>query len=130
MEYTLTDLDGEVLETTMGGKPLEFVFGSGALFPGLEAELLGLRVGDQKVVVLRPEQAYGERDKDALSRFRAEDLHGKEITVGMKVRRICTDGRAQSYTVTGKLGGWIYGDANHPFAGKSLRYDVRIADVR
>ena len=130
IQYTLTDQCGEVLETTLGDKALEFLYGAGALLPSLEAELIGLRQGDRKVVVLDTDQAYGHRTKDKLVRFRSEDIDSEEIKVGMRVLRLCTNGSTCSYKVTGTLGDWVYGDANHHLAGKTLRYDVLILDVR
>ena len=59
MEYTLT-VDGQVVDTSEGKNPLSYVQGSGQIIPGLERQLEGLVVGDEKLIVVESKEGYGE----------------------------------------------------------------------
>jgi len=64
MEYTL-HVDGEQLDTSEGQGPLQFLVGYGNVIAGLESEMMGMKVGDSKDVVVQPENGYGEFDDEA-----------------------------------------------------------------
>jgi len=65
LDYTLQLDDGETIDTSEGDEPLEFIQGHGEIVPGLEQALYGMAVGDEKELVVRPEDGYGELDPDA-----------------------------------------------------------------
>src|SRR5260370_8145864 len=62
IEYTLTDDAGNVIDSNVGKEPLTFIEGAGQIVKGLEKELNGLKVGDQKKVRVTPEEGYGLPD--------------------------------------------------------------------
>jgi FKBP-type peptidyl-prolyl cis-trans isomerase 2 len=146
MFYVLKDAQGNVLDDRYEHIPVRFIFGCGAIPPGLEKRLAGLRQGQRVTVVVPPEEGYGERRPEGVIRVRREDLPGhEEITVGDKFRLLSPDlesesATAQGYigdwdflesaTVLGYIGDWVYLDCNHPYAGKELHYEVDIAHVR
>ena len=68
-DYTLT-VDGKVADTSAGRGPLEYTHGAGMIIPGLEKELLGMKVGDKKTVTVKPEEGYGLVLQEALSAYR------------------------------------------------------------
>ena len=59
IEYTLTDDSGKMIDTSVGKEPLTYIHGAGQIVKGLERELNGLKVGDQKKVSVKPEEGYG-----------------------------------------------------------------------
>ena len=59
LHYTLKDTSGKVLETSKGKEPLKYVHGKQMMIPGLEKELAGMKVGGEKQVTVKPEDAYG-----------------------------------------------------------------------
>ena len=63
IDYTLTDDNGEVIDSSQGREPLTYVHGSGQLIPGLESALEGQSAGDDLEVKVAPDEAYGERDE-------------------------------------------------------------------
>ena len=65
IEYTLTDDAGNVIDSNVGKEPLTFIQGAGQIVKGLERELNGLKVGDQKKVRVKPEEGYGLPDQSA-----------------------------------------------------------------
>ncbi len=68
IDYTLT-VDGQVIDTSEGKQPLKYVHGEGGIIPGLEKELEGLSVGEQKQVVVAPADGYGEVNAEAVRRL-------------------------------------------------------------
>src|SRR5215210_9116035 len=64
MEYSL-HVDNEEIDSSKGQDPLQFLVGYGNIISGLEREMMGMKVGDSKDVVIQPADAYGEFDEDA-----------------------------------------------------------------
>ncbi len=64
MHYTL-HVDGEMVDTSQGSEPLQFIQGMGHIIPGLEHELYDMQVGESKTVAVEPKDGYGDVDSDA-----------------------------------------------------------------
>ncbi len=131
-DYTLRLDDGEVVDSSEGREPLAYLHGRGQIVPGLERELYGMSVGEEKSVTVAAEEGYGSYDEERLQEVPLssfpEDL---ELEEGMSVRMrdVNTDQLFEAYidaideeTVTL--------DFNHPLAGETLFFDVKIVDVR
>lgn len=127
IEYTLKGSEGEIIDTSEGAGPLEYIHGRGYLIPGLEKELSGKSKGDEFKVEIAPAEAYGEYNENLL--ISVDKKHfptDVEIEVGMQFE---ADG-AQLVTVVEVSDTTVKIDANHPLAGKTLFFDVKVADVR
>lgn len=130
IDYTLTDNEGSVLDSSRGGSPLAYLHGAGNIIPGLEEALEGKAAGDQLQISVPPEKAYGRR---------IEELHHKvprtmfvtkgEIKPGMRFHANGEHG-THTVTVTSVDTEHVTVDANHPMAGKTLNFDVRVVAVR
>lgn len=130
--YTLTEVDGEQLETSRdGGDPTLYLHGAGNILPALEKELTGKQAGDTLSVTLTPADAYGERKADALERVPAKYLkHEGKLRPGQVAHIHLKDGGRMPVTIL-KVGKFsVDVDRNHPLAGKSLRFDIEVVDVR
>lgn len=64
LDYTLK-VDGEVMDTSEEGDPIEFIQGGGNIIPGVESELYDMKVGESKDFMVSPEEGYGEVDDSA-----------------------------------------------------------------
>ncbi|MFS8609183.1 MAG: peptidylprolyl isomerase [Gammaproteobacteria bacterium] len=129
--YVLTDENGERIESSEEkGRPATYLHGRNNLLPGLEAELQGKRAGDQLKVTVPPELGYGLRIDDAVKRVPIKHLvRPGKLSVG-KVVTVNTTAGPRPATVT-KVGRFnVDVDFNHPLAGKTLVFDVKILDVR
>lgn len=128
--YTLKDADGTVIEASHGNEPMAYLHGHGNIIPGLEEEMAGKEAGTEFVATVSPEKAYGQRDETAIQRIPAKHLQGaKKWKKGM-VAHVETDKGQRQVTVI-KVGKFMVDvDANHPFAGKELTFEVKIEDVR
>lgn len=131
MDYTLSLDSGEVVDSSEGKTPLEFVFGTGEVIPGLEQELEGLEEGAEKKVTLSPQDGYGERNPAMIlvlpvDRFPQEI----ELEVGMILYARGPDGQTLPFRVVEIKEGLATIDFNHPLAGENLHFHVKIRGVR
>ncbi len=130
MHYTLKLDNGEVLETTQDGEPVEFEFGAGSIIPGLEKELEGMAQGDEKHVVVEPDDGYGPRNPEALVKVSREEFPAEgPLEPGMMFQMNREDGVTMHVTVVGEEGGEVTLDLNHPLAGEKLHFDIKIAEI-
>lgn len=130
IHYTLTNTEGNVMDSSVGQQPLAYLHGASNIIPGLENALTGKAVGDTLQVTVEPEQAYGEvRDEMIQSVGRANFSGVDEIEIGMQFMAQTPWGE-QPVTVVGVEGDSITLDGNHPLAGQVLTFDVEIVEVR
>jgi FKBP-type peptidyl-prolyl cis-trans isomerase SlyD len=129
IHYTLTDDSGNKLDSS-DGTPLAYLHGNGNLIPGLERELEGKSAGDKLSVKIVPADAYGEYDKSLIQRVPRRALKGiGNLQVGMQLHTQSPHG-VRAVTVTQIAGDMVTIDGNHPLAGKSLNFEVEVAEVR
>ncbi|KAA3642851.1 MAG: peptidylprolyl isomerase [Chloroflexi bacterium] len=129
MEYTLT-VEGDVVDSSKEAGPIEFLQGHANIIPGLESELYGLKVGDSKEVTVEPANGYGELDDEAFQEV-ARSEFPDEITpeIGMELQMRQGEQIIEATVV--ELGDeMIKLDFNHPLAGKTLNFSVKVADLR
>ena len=129
IHYTLTDQEGEVIDSSEGGAPLGYLHGHGQIIPGLEKELEGREQGDEFEVTLETEEAYGERDDALVSKVSSDLFEGVEdVEVGMQFRADSDQGQ-RLVTVTEVEGEDVTIDANHPLAGERLHFEVEVQEI-
>jgi FKBP-type peptidyl-prolyl cis-trans isomerase SlyD len=129
IEYTLKDDAGEVLDTSSGREPLTYLHGVGNLVPGLEKALDGKAPGDSVEITLSAAEGYGERDDKLVRNVPLRKISDKKPQVGRRYRAQLDDGQAV-VLVTGLRGDYATVDANHPLAGMSLHFQVKVVDIR
>lgn len=130
MHYTLTMDDGTEVDSSVGGEPLVFLFGSGEIIPGLENALQGKATGDQLKVKIAPTDGYGEYDKNLTRTVPRKAFQStNDLAVGMQFEAMTEDGPVVM-SITKVEGDNITVDANHPLAGKNLNFDVKIVAIR
>lgn len=131
MEYTLKNQQGEVIDQTGEGEAFSFIHGTGSIISGLEDALEGKRAGDALEVTIPPEAAYGERDDAQTQKVpRTQFENPDEIEAGMMFHTQAPDGSAAVVTVVAVDAENITVDANHPLAGETLNFDVKVLEVR
>jgi FKBP-type peptidyl-prolyl cis-trans isomerase SlyD len=128
--YTLTNDEGEVLDSSEGREPLTYLHGAGNIIPGLEKELEGRENGEKLQVAVNPEEGYGETQPSLVQEVPRDSFQGVEsIEPGMQFQAQ-TQGGPLMVTVTKVEGDTVVVDGNHPLAGQTLNFDVEIAEVR
>ena len=131
MHYELKGDDGEILDSSQGQEPLVYLHGSNNIIIGLEEQLEGKKVGDSIVAEVAPEKGYG-MPVEALVQTVSSEAFGeeiKEIELGMRFQAETEQGPVP-VVVTAIEDGMVTVDGNHPLAGKSLFFNVSIADIR
>lgn len=131
LHFTLTNDKGELLDSSANGEPLCYLHGGVGVLPSLEKELQGKSVGDKFVVVIPPEDAYGEARPELISYAPRNAFTGIEtIEPGMQFEAKGPSGETQMVTVKEVGEESVTVDANHPFAGQILHFDVSIEEIR
>jgi len=131
IDYTLTDPQGKVIDSSEGKQPLPYLHGAGNIIPGLERELAGKAAGDKVKVVVQPQDGYGVRDDKLVQVVPVAAFQGVgQIQAGMQFRAQGPQGQMQVVTVTKVEGDNVTVDGNHPLAGITLNFDVTIKTVR
>jgi len=131
LEYRLHLGDGKVVDESEPGQPLAYIHGRGQIVPGLEGQLDGLSAGDAKQVVVAPAQGYGEHDVRGLQEVpRTMFPPGAPLEPGQSISAQTADGDVIPITIRELKGDSVVVDLNHPLAGKTLHFDVKVKDVR
>ncbi|OOV86762.1 FKBP-type peptidyl-prolyl cis-trans isomerase [Oceanospirillum linum] len=128
--YTLRDEAGELLESNVGADPVAYLHGHKNMMPGVEKALEGREAGGEFTVTLPPEETYGVRRENSEQRVPVKHLMGaKRWKPGMMAVVQTEQGQRQVTVI--KVGKFMVTvDTNHPMAGKTLTFDMVVADVR
>jgi FKBP-type peptidyl-prolyl cis-trans isomerase SlyD len=128
--YTLTDGDGNVLDSSDGGAPMVYMHGHGNIVPGLEREMEGKQAGDQFQVTVAPADGYGEREGVPQAVPRDRFPAHIDIQAGMGFQAQTETGEVVPLWVDRVEGSTVYVDENHPLAGVTLNFAVQVVGVR
>ncbi len=130
LDYTLI-VEDEVMESTQDGEPIEFIQGIGQIIPGLEEALYGMKVGEEKTVVIEPDDAYGEYDPDSLQVARKEEFSEEiPLDVGTFLDLMDNEDEILSAQIIEADEDTVTLDFNHPLAGKTLTFEITVAGLR
>jgi FKBP-type peptidyl-prolyl cis-trans isomerase SlyD len=128
LEYTLKLEDGEVVDTNVGKAPLTYTQGANQIIPGVEAAVTGMEVGQAKQAVVPPTEGYGDPDPDAFHEVPKEKLP-QEIRVGTQLHGKDSAGREIRPIVSEIKDETVLLDFNHPLAGKTLYFDLKVVNI-
>lgn len=129
--YTGKLKDGSVFESNIGKTPLEFVVGKGKVIKGFDTALVGMDLGQTKTVTFKPSEAYGLRDRELVWTVPLAELPpGTEITLDTEVDFRRADGTDVGGRITAIDGDQATIDGNHPLAGQSLTFEIKLIGVK
>jgi len=130
-DFQLFDGGGELVDSSEAGGPLTYLHGAEELLPGLERALADHVVGDRLTVELTPDEAFGERDEALVDRAPRSNFPGIDhIEPGMRFQTEMDDGAPMVVTVVDVDDQWVTVDGNHEMAGRHLRFELNVVDVR
>jgi FKBP-type peptidyl-prolyl cis-trans isomerase SlyD len=130
MDYELT-VDGEMIDATDPGEPLEFIQGYENIIPGLEKAIDGMSVGETKEVLVKAAEAYGEYDPDGFMEVpKAEFPEEIPLEIGLEISVTNDEGEELSAFIEEISLETITLNFNHPLAGKDLQFKVEILGLR
>jgi len=129
-DYTLTDESGKVIDTSKGKEPMHYVHGKGQIIPGLEKELAGMTVGGEKKVTVKPEDAYGPVNPQAFQEVPKDKIPAEALKVGAVLTATGPEGQRVPVRVHEIKENTVVMDFNHPLAGKTLLFDIKITEIK
>ncbi len=129
VEYTGSFESGEVFDASeKHGKPLEFEAGAGMVVPGFDAAVIGMEKDEEKTVTLKPEEAYGPRNDQAIQKV-PKDKFPAEAKEGMMIGVPLPNGQQIPAKIVKIDDKEVTIDMNHPMAGKTLIFKIKIVEV-
>lgn len=130
IDYTGSLDNGDVFDSSEGRHPMEVQMGSGNVIPGFESALMGMSFNEAKTFTLSPAEAYGERDPDRMHNFPRTDVpEGMTPEVGQTLMLSTPQGQQIPARVDSVDADKVVFDLNHPLAGKSLTFDIKVVGI-
>lgn len=131
MSYSLSTDAGQILELRSNENPVEFIVGHGQILPNLENKILGETAGFAGEFTFKPDEAHGEYKKDLVKEMSTsqfpEDI---DLKKGMKFESKDAEGQPLALHIVDVKDTSVLVDGNHPLAGLSLKFDVKILEIR
>lgn len=133
--YAGNEDERELMEEATAERPLEFIYGMGMMLPEFEKQLFGKSVGDAFDFVLTSEQAYGERNEEAVQEL-PKDIFVNEqgefdasiVFEGNTLPMYTPDGHTVQGSVLEVREDVVVMDFNHPLAGESLHFIGKVLE--
>lgn len=131
VHYTGTLEDGQEFDSShKRNETLNFTVGAGQMIAGFDNAVMGMEVGESKDVTLTPNEAYGERNEEAVQPVNRQNFpEDFVVRVGEMVQGSTAEGMPIQATVVGEDEENIILDMNHPLAGKSLNFNIELVDI-
>jgi peptidylprolyl isomerase len=122
--------DGTIFDSSEGKPSLEFTVGEGYIIPGLEQGVIGMEVGETKIITVEPELAYGPYMKERVFEIERNKIPGNfDIELGLRFQMYRADGMPILVTVIGMTEKTLIMDCNHPLAGKTLIFETTVEEI-
>jgi FKBP-type peptidyl-prolyl cis-trans isomerase SlpA len=128
--YRIGLTDDQVLEDNFDDGPMTVTLGCGELAEGLELALIGLKEGDEQTIDIGPDLAFGYIDETLFRAMaRAEFDPDMELEPGLIIEFATEDGETLPGTILDFNDSEVRVDLNHPLAGQTVRYSVKIVSI-
>jgi len=131
VEYVGKLDDGSVFDSSEDhGKPLEFEVGSGRVIKGFDDAILGMNEGDEKEFTIQPAEAYGQHDPTLVQKVPREVFPQEaDLTAGLLFEAGLPTGEKVPAMITAVDEGIVTVDLNHPLAGKTLNFKIKLKEI-
>ena len=122
--------DGTIFDSSLEKEPFVFIIGKGAVIPGFEKNIVGMKAGDKKTVTVQPEDAYGLHREDLCTLIaRSRIPENIRLRPGMKLDVQSSRGASTRALVLDVTEAHVALDLNHPLAGKELVFDLELIEI-
>ena len=128
-EYTVTLEDKTVFDSNVGKEPMVYIHGSEKRVPFFSKHLTGLKEEETKQFVMPPEDVYGLDDPERIIEVPKDSIPEDRRKVGEKLQGRSPEGRPLFAEVLEVKAETVVIDTNHPLAGETLFFDVKILKV-
>ncbi len=130
IHYTGKLKDGEIFDTSIERRPLEFVVGNREMMPGLETGVVGMEAGNKKSIEIPPEEAFGPRQEELVVEVKKCSLPDHiEPCLGQRLQMQGHNGNHIELDIIEIKEDSITLDANHPLAGYTLFFDLELVEI-
>lgn len=128
LTYQIFDAKGKPLESSK--EPMAYLHGGyGNTFPKVEEALEGQAAGFTTSLTLAPADAFGERDESLVQTI-PKTQFPPGVKVGGQIEGRTEDGHSIAFTVVKIKGPVVHLDGNHPMAGQTLQFKLKVMEVR
>ena len=129
LTYRILDQHGSLLEQV--DLPVRYVHGGkNELIEKLETALENKKIGDQVELTVEPDEAFGEHDPALTYTDDIENVPTQFREIGAEVEMQNDQGDIKTFVVSRIEDGKLTVDGNHPLAGKSLTFLVKVEAIR
>lgn len=131
IEYTGSLEDGTIFDASeKHGQPLEAEIGKGKIIPGLDKAIEGMEKNEEKQVTVKPEEAYGQHNPQLIKKVPRNQIPlNQEPKKGMMLMVGLPNGQQIPATIADVSDSEITLDMNHPLAGKTLNFKVKVVEI-
>jgi FKBP-type peptidyl-prolyl cis-trans isomerase SlyD len=129
-QYLLRNDQQEAVDSSLPDDPLVYLHGNNDLIAGLERALQGKGPGDEFSVVIEPTEGYGDPDPELIQQVNAEEFSDVTIEPGMQLEGEDDDGNMVTISIDKIEGDQVTVNMNHPLAGETLHFDIKVESVR
>ena len=130
VHYTGKLTNGKQFDSSKGREPLEFTVGAGQMIKGFDDAMPGMTVSEKKTINILPEDAYGQKDEQAIIEFPKKNIpKDMKLEVGMQLQLRNENGQPFPVTVAEIKDDVIVLDTNHSLAGKELVFDIELIEI-
>lgn len=129
LHFTLKDDLGRVIQSSWQTQPIEFIVGKGNVLVGIEESLLGKQKGDEYLLTVPPEKAYGEHDPRKVQQLPKDFFAEQEVRIGDQFN-VRTETGVETLKIIDINGENIIIDYNHAMAGARLNFQLKVEAVR
>jgi len=127
--YRIEDESGETVERI--DIPVSFLYGDrSGLFKKVNSAIEGMQIGDESAVILEPSEGFGDYNHDLTFTDQIENVPSEYRAIGSEAEFSNESGETRKFVVTHVDKGTVTLDGNHPFAGKTVTFHIKITDVR
>ena len=116
--------DGSVFDSTEGRSPFKFIAGSENVLPGISNGVIGMKVGDKKIIEISSDNAYGQYNKELVVK-----LPRKNVPEKTQVGDVLTDSNQNHWFVKQIDNDFVILDGNHPLAGQDLIFEIELIAI-
>lgn len=130
VRYVGTLDDGTVFDSNIdAGEPLKFTIGNHEVIKGFEEGVLGMAVGQEKKLGILPEHAYGQRNERLIQHVPRELFKDFVPEKDQRIGLMTKEGFPLQANVLAVNETQVTMDMNHPLAGKTLHFNVKIESI-
>jgi peptidylprolyl isomerase len=128
--FTGTLQDGTIFGQTHEDEPFEFTIGEKSVLPKFEGAVIGMKEGENKTILVAPEDAYGPRDEKRVFTAEKSEIPDHIIPeVGKKIQVQMGSGEMAILTVLDVSEDKVTFDANDPLAGEELTFEIKLLEI-